>query len=118
METIDKKLKIEKMVRAFYQKVNQDEVLAPKFLHVNWDTHLPIMFDFWNMMILGDQSYKGNPFSKHMNLDLQPVHFHQWITLFHQTVDEFFDEAQAVEIKVRATHIANVWQFKLGLPTS
>ncbi|MDX5396941.1 MAG: group III truncated hemoglobin, partial [Hymenobacteraceae bacterium] len=39
-----------KLVDTFYEKVNQDELLAPvfnDFAAVNWQTHLPVMYDFW-----------------------------------------------------------------------
>lgn len=26
---------------------------------------LPIMYNFWSSMLLGDQSYRGHPFKKH-----------------------------------------------------
>ena len=55
---------IKLLVDDFYKKVQADELLGPVFSHVNWPHHLPIMYDFWSSMLLGDQSYRGNPLQK------------------------------------------------------
>lgn len=106
---------IELLVNAFYDKVNKDALLAPVFAHVNWSEHLPVMYKFWSSMLLGEQSYQGNPFQKHMNLKIGTEHFARWIELFLETVDEHFTGEKAIEVKERAQHIAKVFQFKMGL---
>jgi hemoglobin len=80
------------LVDSFYEKVKADELLAPKFQHLDWPKHLPIMYNFWSSMLLGDQSYQGNPFQKHTPLSIN-----------------------AEETKSRAQSIAEVWQHKMGL---
>lgn len=106
---------IKVLVDSFYQKVNSDELLAPIFSHVDWPKHLPIMYNFWSSMLLGDQSYMGNPFQKHVHLAIDAAHFNTWFELFTQTVDEHFAGPKADEAKSRAQSIAGVWQHKLGL---
>jgi hemoglobin len=106
---------IVKLVDAFYAKVKADELLAPVFSHLDWKQHMPIMYNFWSTMLLGEISYKGNPFEKHMHLDIQQKHFSQWLSLFQETVDEHFEGAKAAEIKDRACSIAGIFQHKLGL---
>lgn len=66
-------------------------------------------------MILGEFSYKGNPFQKHASLPIQQEHFTRWISLFIATVDENFKGIKADEIKERAHAIAKVFQHKMGL---
>ena len=66
-------------------------------------------------MILGEQSYQGNPFQKHMNLPIGQKHFSRWLALFVGTVDENFKGEQAEEIKTRANQIAGLFQYKMGL---
>jgi hemoglobin len=105
---------IELLVNQFYNKVNQDVLLAPVFSHVDWPHHLPIMYNFWSSMLLGDQSYQGNPFKKHVSLAIRAEHFDQWLQLFTQTVDENFSGVKADETKSRAQSIAGVWKFKMG----
>jgi hemoglobin len=102
-------------VNSFYEKVKTDELLAPKFEHLDWPKHLPIMYNFWSSMLLGDQSYQGNPFQKHVALSIEAIHFDRWLKLFTQTIDEHFAGAKAEETKSRAQSIAGVWQHKMGL---
>jgi hemoglobin len=106
---------IELIVRTFYGKVQADQLLAPLFVHVDWDIHLPLMYTFWASMILGEQSYRGNPFQPHVKLPLQRDHFQQWLKLFTETIDECFAGNKADEIKSRALSIAGVFQHKLNL---
>ena len=103
------------LVNSFYDKVNEDNLLKDIFGHVNWPTHLPIMYNFWSSMLLGDQSYQGNPFQKHIQLAINATHFTRWFELFTKTVDEHFVGSKADEAKSRAQSIAGVWQHKLGL---
>jgi len=76
------------LVDRFYDKVKEDELLGPVFSHVDWPHHLPIMYNFWSSMLLGDQSYRGNPFQKHISLPIDNKHFNQWLKLFRETVHE------------------------------
>lgn len=106
---------IEILVNRFYEKVQADPLLAPLFHHVDWVAHLPLMSKFWASMILGEYSYQGNPFQKHVNLSLNKDHFSRWISLFVETVDQTFVGQKAMEIKERAQNIARMFQYKLGL---
>ncbi len=103
------------LVDAFYEKVKLDLLLAPVFAHVDWREHLPIMYNFWSSMLLGEQSYTGNPFQKHRSLSIDARHFDKWLVLFIETVDENFEGEKAEEIKMRAQSIARVFQHKMGL---
>lgn len=103
------------LVDRFYDKVKTDERLGPLFAHVDWPHHLPIMYNFWSSMLLGEQSYQGNPFQKHMSLPLEGIHFNRWLELFFQTIDETFIGERADEVKSRAQSIARVWQHKLNI---
>ena len=115
MKTLESREDIELLVRLFYERVQSDELLAPLFKNVHWPDHLPVMYNFWSSMILGDFSYQGQPFAKHLPLNLRSEHFQRWLMLFHQTVDENFSGDRAIEIRERASTIAKVWQHKLGL---
>jgi hemoglobin len=106
---------IEILVDRFYEKVNQNALLGPLFSHVNWEKHLPTMYQFWSSMILGEQSYRGNPFQKHVTLPLDASHFQQWLNLFVETVDELFAGEKAEEIKMRAANIAGVFKYRMNL---
>jgi hemoglobin len=106
---------IELLVNKFYEKVQADELLAPLFIHLNWEKHLPTMYNFWASLLLGEQSYRGNPFQPHTALPLQGNHFSQWLKLFMVTLEENFEGEKAVEAMDRARAIAGVWQHKMGI---
>jgi len=106
---------IEKLVDRFYEQVQANTLLAPVFSHVDWPKHLPVMYSFWSSMLLGELTYRGNPFEKHIHLNIGAEHFAQWLKLFTETVDRHFAGSNAEEIKQRAQSIAGIFQHKLGL---
>ncbi|UII30482.1 group III truncated hemoglobin [Fulvivirga ulvae] len=114
---IQSREEIKQMVDSFYAKVNEDELLAPvfnDFAGVNWEKHLPVMYDFWSTVLLGEMSYKGNPFLKHIPLPVDRKHFDRWLNLFLETIDEHFTGNIAEEAKHRARSIAGIFQHKLA----
>jgi hemoglobin len=116
LKDINNRQDIEKLVNRFYERVQANDVLAPVFSHVDWPKHLPIMYSFWSSMILGEQSYRGNPFQKHAPLPIGQEHFSQWLKVFIETVDENFQGPKAREIKERAANIASVFQYRMSSP--
>lgn len=115
MTDILTRTEIEVLVNHFYERVKADDLLAPVFAHVDWPHHLPVMYNFWSSVLLGDQSYNGSPMSKHLGLAITTDHFSRWLMLFVETVDTEFKGPIADEAKNRAQNIANLFQFKMGL---
>lgn len=106
---------VQLLIERFYTKVRADAVLAPHFQSVDWEHHTPVIINFWRMILLGEQVYMGNPLQKHLHLSLSKKDFDQWLFYFHQTVDENFSGEKAEEAKQRATSIAGVFRFKMGI---
>lgn len=111
---------IEHLIQAFYAKVKADSLISHFFrdvVPVDWEKHLPVMYDFWENVVFHTGHYDGNPMAKHLALHqkspLQMDDFSQWLTLFTETVDEHFEGEKATLIKQRATSIATVMQIKL-----
>lgn len=115
MNDILSRKEIETLVTEFYARVRKDELLAPVFAHLDWPHHLPVMFNFWSSVLLGDMSYTGSPFPKHVGLQINEQHFQRWLKLFMETVDANFSGPIAAEAKTRAHTIAQVFMHKLGL---
>lgn len=116
LKDIEERKDIELLVGSFYAKVNADTLLSPVFNEiaaVHWESHLPVMYDFWSTMLLGEKSYRGNPFQKHIPLPVNKLHFERWLQLFLETIDEHFIGPVADEAKTRARNIAHVFQYKL-----
>lgn len=117
---IENRKDIEMLVDAFYTKVIKDETIGYIFNEVvklDWEKHIPIMYDFWETTLFHKAIYKGNPMKIHVDLNvkeqLKKVHFDQWLTLFNETVDELFDGEKAILAKTRALSIATIMQIKI-----
>lgn len=107
---------IRKLINAFYSRVRQDDVIGFIFndiAHVDWDHHLPKMYAFWEFLLLGGESYTGNPMEPHKKLNqkinLKKEFFDRWVELFKQSVDENFSGRVAEEAKNKAMLIAMTW---------
>ena len=117
---ITTKADIEKMVILFYEKVVVDPILGPVFngaKKINWESHIPLMCDFWENVLFFSGSYTGNPINLHQHLHkvmpLSQQHFQQWNVLFVETVDELFSGKTALLAKQRALNISMIIQEKL-----
>ncbi|WP_207536263.1 group III truncated hemoglobin [Desertivirga arenae] len=111
---------IETLVNAFYEKVQKDELIGFIFnevAKVNWEAHLPKMYEFFETIILGQKGFKGNPMEVHFHLNkqtpLQNEHFDRWKSLFFLTIDENFKGTKAEEAKQKATSIADLMYYKI-----
>lgn len=99
------------LVNQFYDKVRQDELLAPVFnsmIKDNWESHLNRMTDFWSTILLYTKTYKDDPMPKHLPLPVTKEHFDRWLDLFNQTLDELFEGSIADTAKKRAENIARI----------
>ena len=99
---------IERLVRAFYDKVRADEMLAPVFAAKisDWEPHLQQMFAFWSSVALMTGRYHGTPMVKHMRLPVDASHFDRWLALFEETAREICPPQAVVHFMERARRIA------------
>ena len=112
---------IELLVDKFYDKVKNDEQIGFIFTDVakvNWQRHLPIMYDFFENVLFYTGAYTGNPMELHKHINrlfpLTESHFNQWNNLFHAAVDELFKGPTAKLVKERAKSISIVMQLKIA----
>lgn len=107
---------IKLFVDEFYKKVQEDQVLAPIFNeHIaDWDAHLQTMYRFWNAVLFGVREYAGNPLMKHTKLAVHSRHFEQWLNLFSETLDEYFEGKVTEEAKGRALIMAHTMYNKIN----
>jgi hemoglobin len=111
---------VELLVKSFYDKVTKDETIGPIFnvvAKVDWSKHLPVMFDFWETMLLDAALYKRNAMDVHYQLNrhypFRDEHFARWLQLFFETVDDLFSGPVADMAKKKAKSIAGLMQFKM-----
>ena len=110
IETIDR-ASIEKLVRSFYVKVLEDEVLAPFFINAlgddmkndKWYEHLITFDNFWLGLLLKEGRYMGDPLLPHVFLpNLTEEIFEQWLKIFRKTLDEIYTPSNVRNIYGKA----------------
>lgn len=118
---LDSREHIEAFVDHFYQRMLQDEQLAPIFVDVaqiELDVHLPHIKDYWCKLLLGETGYQRHTMNIHRQLHrkraLMPADFQRWLALFTATVDDYYAGEKAERAKRVATSIAGNMQHSLG----
>ena len=111
---------IERLVNEFYERVKLDQTIGPIFsdvAHVNWDKHLPVMYDFWENIIFQTGNYTGNPMSAHFKIHekhpFTKAHFTRWLAIFQETLNDCFQGPNTELARQRALSIATVIEIKL-----
>jgi hemoglobin len=113
IETLDD---IKLLVDTFYTRVQGDELIGGIFLGAikDWPLHLDKMYRFWQTVLLEQHTYSGAPFAPHARLPIGKPHFERWLSLFKQTVEEYFSGPKASEALWRAGKMAEMFQHKLA----
>jgi hemoglobin len=100
--------------------VKQDDLLAPIFNNAeyfSWETHIPIMVNFWETLLLDTASYSGNTMQKHIALHrrtpLTPQLFERWKLLFYSTLDELFEGDNVTKARKKVEGISGLMRLKL-----
>ena len=108
-------------MESFYTRVKGDDVIGYIFRdldHFSWDTHIPVMIDFWSTLLLDEASYRGNPMLKHIDLHpktpLNQEHFTRWKALFFDTLDTHFigDRVEEAKKRVNAMEILMLMKIR------
>jgi hemoglobin len=109
---------IETVVRAFYERVRQDPLLAPVFESriSDWEPHLQNMFAFWSSLTLHSGRYHGQPMPKHMRLAVDSEHFDRWLALFEETARDLCPPLAAERFMERARRVAE--SLELGVAST
>lgn len=109
-----------KLVDSFYLKVRADEPLGNIFdgvAKVDWETHLPKLYNFWDSVLFRAGTFRGNPIAAHMKLiehaDMSWPMFERWLVLFRATVNELFKGENADHIVRCAEDMARVIHSKI-----
>lgn len=113
MREIENEADVHELVQTFYQKVLNDELLAPFLKNLNFEEHLPKMEFFWRFVLLDESGYTTSVTDKHMHMRLKEEHFNRWIFLFNQTLDELFVGEKVALAKQRAAVIGWTIQSKM-----
>lgn len=111
---------IERLVDAFYDRVQADAVLGPIFNPVvhDWVEHKAILVRFWASIMLGTREYRGNPMAAHTPHPIVDAHFGHWLALWRDTAHRVLSPDQAEAFYERAQRIAQSLRYGLGLDRS
>ena len=111
---------IEWLVNVFYSKVRADEAQGLVFdgvAMVNWEAHLPKLYDFWDTVLFRAGTFRGNPIAAHIKLvqqaDLSWPKFERWLELFRLSVEQLFAGENADHIVRCAEDMARVIHSKI-----
>jgi hemoglobin len=117
---IESRADLEKMLETFYKKVFKDDLISHFFIEVvplNLETHIPVITDFWESVLLDGRGYRKNVMEIHLNISekskIEKAHLDRWVKIFSETVDEFFEGSKATLAKQRAGSIATMMNVKI-----
>ena len=120
MRDIETRTDIETLIDAFYKRILTDEHIGfffTKVVALDWDVHIPIMYDFWESILFDTDTYAGNPMLKHMALHqkhaLEPAHFERWLSLWEETIQQHFKGTTATLAIEKAKQIGGLMQHKV-----
>ncbi len=122
MKTLETREDIELLVNTFYDKIKKDEIIGFFFndiAKVNWNEHLPKMYQFWETLLFGQVSYKGNPMAAHFPINeikaMEKHHFEHWLKVWTATVEELFTGTKAEMAIYKAQNISQLMAYKMEM---
>jgi len=120
---IENRADLERLLEVFYKKVFNDDLISHFFIEVvplDLETHIPVIADFWESVLLDGRGYRKNVMEVHLNISeksrINKEHLDRWVKIFSETVDELFEGAKASLAKQRAASIATMMHLKIDYP--
>ena len=121
MRDIETRDDIVSMLYSFYNRAFKDELIGRFFTEVvplDLETHIPVIADFWESIVLGTRGYRKNVMEVHQHIHhlsaIKKEHLERWVFLFTGTVDALFKGDKAELMKQRARSIATLMDIKLN----
>ena len=118
MRDLTDRANIKVIIDDFYEKVWLDDLLEPIFSNAveksKFQGHLETMYDFWESVLFGGTSYKGNPFVHHVKLPVEKKHFDRWLKLFEESINTHYKGKKADETILRDRSISYILESKLA----
>ncbi|MFH1556670.1 MAG: group III truncated hemoglobin [Pseudomonadota bacterium] len=104
------------LIRTFYSKARDDELIGPIFAATvkDWEEHIEKITDFWSSVTLRTRRYDGRPLRPHLMLHLEGEHFDRWLQLFEETAHQLCPDDVADVFIVRARRIADSFEMAIG----
>ena len=109
-----------RLLSRFYDGLLKDETISYIFTDVakvDMKEHIPVIVDFWDMVLFDARTYKKNAIQPHLVLNekskFEKHHFDTWLQHFDETVDVLFEGDIAFLAKQKAKSIATIMQIKM-----
>jgi hemoglobin len=112
------------MVRTFYEKLLQDDVVGPYFVKQlgndlnsgKWKAHFKRLEKFWFSLMNGVEEYKGDPMGAHFGIgELYEETFERWLEIFKAHVYEHFAPEIAEKFYTKSEMIAMRFMIELEI---
>jgi hemoglobin len=111
---------IEALITCFYELSFQDERLGKIFKEISplhLETHIPLVADFWEGILLDGDKYRGNVTEKHFTVNslttLTKSDFDNWYSHWENAVNHLYEGEKAETCKFRARSIADIMSYKM-----
>lgn len=108
------------LITEFYETLQKDATVGYIFTEVaqlDLAKHIPKIARFWETVLLGKMTYRGNVMRKHIELNakeqLTEIHFNQWIQIWKATIDTHFEGQKANEAKERTDMMKPIMLYKM-----
>lgn len=109
---------VRQIVDEHYRQLLEDDYTAPLFQHLNLETHLPRIYNFWSFILnieAAEHPYTGSAFEPHARLPLEHQHFQKWMEFLYHAIDQHHDGEMADLWKEKARQMGMLFEYKLGL---
>lgn len=118
---IESREELEELLKAFYKKAFADELIGLFFTEVvplDLKTHIPVIANFWESVAFNKPSYRNNVMEVHQHIHrlckIQKEHLDRWVSIFSDTLDQYFEGTRTELMKQRARSIATIMDLKLN----
>ena len=113
MRDIETRDDLHHIITVFYLQLLTDPIIGFFFTDIvslDLEKHIPKIADFWAFQLLGEKNYQGNVFELHRQLHIKAAltedHFHRWVFILHNTIDNLHSGPLASGMKLKAAMIA------------
>ena len=124
MKELQSREDVELMIDTFYSKVVKDDTINFFFsdiAKINWEKHLPRMYAFWESILFGKMTYKGNPMTVHFAINhikpMEKQHFDRWLKLWRESIEENFVGENASLAITKSENIGRIMSYKMEIAT-
>lgn len=108
---------LERLIPAFYARVQADPLLGPVFNAAidDWDHHYQLLTRFWSSVMRSSGRYKGSPVRAHLahRSAITPAMFDRWLALWAEVTAQQLPPQQAAALQAKAATIGE--SLKLAL---